>query len=231
MSAETRAAEIVRRIRVRAGLDASAAVGVRAAPARIVAAKSTARERLVTLIATTDRVDVDHEVVIPGGGEGGYFFENRRVFLDHRLDTEYAVASLRWAKRYPGDRDAREWRIQVAMHSTPIAQDVYTMLTEHGLSASIGFLALDRGAPTAAEKAAYPGAERIVRRWEWIETSFTAFPANVSCRVIAVEDGAMLAQLDELARKSVIRPETAYALGLPRTAPPRLRRVVVRQRG
>jgi hypothetical protein len=53
------------------------------------------------------------------------------------------------------------------------------------LAMSIGFEALEWGAPTAAEMVAYPGIESIVRRCKVLEVSYTALPMNVTCRMVS----------------------------------------------
>jgi hypothetical protein len=68
---------------------------------------------------------------------------------------------------------------------------------------SIGFEALDWGAPNTTEKAAYPGAESIVRSCRVLEVSYTAMPMNVTCRMVG---GNMEAAVEnaEKSRKALI---------------------------
>lgn len=187
------------------------AVGV-VAPALV---RSRVEDRDIVGLATTDDVDCVGDVVVPSGADLGYFVKNKAVFADHRYDISSWVGTVRHLAEWPGPGVLqRGWSIRVAIKRSPspLVEDILTAAREIGVSFSIGFEPVEWGRPTAEEAKRWPGAENIIRRWNWRETSITAMPCNVSCRgaaVYAPEKGLGIA---ELVRKSRIHPQSARAL-------------------
>lgn len=187
-------------------------------------------QREIILTATTDDIDSDREVVIPGGVDMMYFNVNKAIFVDHMYDQAHRVGTLRWTRPYPSVSAISGWEVRCSILgglSNPLADDTWTIINEPGgaMGASIGFLALDYGAPDKTEKTMYPGAESVVRRAEVFETSLTSLPANVRCRVLGAElvmDPDDLepqyqqaaATIQRLAVKGRIRAESAIAFGV-----------------
>jgi hypothetical protein len=150
-------------------------------------------------IATTGSVDQDEEVVVPGGGDWSLFGPTGRyksLYSDHFYGSSSVVATVREVKRMAGRVDG--WRIIAQFMPDDFGEHVVQakMLAERGaLGLSIGFMATDRGAPTPAEKSAYPGARSIVRAWKVFEVSTTPMPCNLDCggSTLWVEEGKAVA--------------------------------------
>lgn len=226
-----RAAELVQRIRQRHGLAEEQPVGIRAC--RKVA-EINESNRNVRVIATTDDVDLADEVVMPGGADpGSYFYTNKAVFLDHYYSTDRMVGKMRNVSPMMVGGVHKGWTVDIQILSTPLALDVWTIIREAGIASSIGYIPLDQGDPTPEEKAARPNAESMIRRWNWLEQSLTAFPCNVRCQQVASSadmiDDSKAAELDRLVTKGAIRPESAYVMGLPEPKA-QLPKLIVRRR-
>lgn len=135
---------------------------------------------IIATVATTNRVDLDREVVLPDGGVFDYLLANRKVFADHNYGHEYCVGGLaRW------DKAPRGWKMTVGVlmnHPYPVPEAMLNMAQQIGVGASIGFECLEGGKPDANEKRLYPGCEYVVRKWNCLEVSLTCLPANVDCQ-------------------------------------------------
>jgi hypothetical protein len=156
----------------------------------------------VVAFANTAAVDLESEVVVPTGLDvASYLTKNRNLFADHNYDVCSAVAVMRSMSLVPAG-----WICRGVFHddmANPYVRACVALARSGTLGMSIGFEALDWGAPTADERAAYPGAESIVRKARVLEVSYTAFPMNVTCRqigtgIVAAEQNA------EKARKSLM---------------------------
>lgn len=146
--------------------------------------------------ANTASIDLDDEVVVPEGADPAYFFRYRTIYLNHNISEP--VGTLRYAKLIGGS-----WQIGgTLLSSTTVARDARE-LVRHGIirGVSIGFVGTDFGRPTKEEVKLYGEHSQIIRRWRWLETSITPMPAN--------PDAVMMTRM-----KSLIRPETAFVLGL-----------------
>lgn len=226
-----RAAEVLRRIRVRHGLGEDEPLGIRAKRNKI--AEMNEANRCVRVIATTDDVDLSDEVVLPAGAApSSYFFTNKSVFLDHHYQTDRMVGKMRAYSPLMVQGAQRGWMIDIQIISTPLGLDTWTIIREAGIGTSIGFIPTERTDPNDAEKRAYPGCEKIIRQWNWLEQSLTAFPCNVRCQqqgFTETDDSKGLELLDELVTKGAIRPESAYVMGLPEPKA-QLPKLIVRRR-
>ncbi len=172
--------------------------------------------RDVVAVATTDDLDVQEEIVLPGGADRGYFDKNKKVFVDHSYDAMSTVGLLRNLKRWKGGA-ADGWlaRIHIIESPTNPLVDHILALARVGIGTSIGFEALDYGRPTADEQKKYPGAKSIVRTWHWIELSFTCFPANVACQSLEMtSDDSKAATCREFLTKSRAPLEVFRVLNL-----------------
>ena len=174
------------------------------------------KARTVTVIASTDAIDLYHSVVVPAGADLTYIMQNRKVFVDHRRDTEYCVGAI----RDPGDgrgfhkvmRGGQHvgWQVTIGLKRNALADNVWNDINDTegaGIGVSIGFESLDEGPPTKDELARYaPNGERldfVVRRWAWVELSFTHFPANVECQQVGSAPAVRAAEPPKI----IIRPE------------------------
>lgn len=214
----TRAQEIISRLKVKHG---DGSLGVRGGIAKGVEFKETASGREITAIATTDDVDLDNEVVLPSGADPeSYFFSNKKIFVDHQYDSTYCVGSLRTAEPVPSKAAPTSWKVTIALFSglrSPLADDIWTMARDSGIGLSIGFRPVEVGPLTTEEARKYGGSVRsIVRAWEWLELSFTAFPCNVSCQTMEATEAptGKEAAILELVTKGRIRKQAAAAFGV-----------------
>lgn len=176
--------------------------------------------RTVSIIATTDDIDLTDEVVVPNGANDGYFRKNGKVFLDHHYDMDHLIGGLRDIKAFTNlATGVNGYKIRTYILPGPAGDAILSIVKEIGIGASIGFRATDYGRPTGDEMKAYSRNGRecksVVRRWDWLETSLTAFPCNVACQGGGMsKDESRKSFLDEMVRKSKISREGAYLLGL-----------------
>lgn len=150
-------------------------------------------------IATTDHVDSEGDVVLPGGCvPKSYFEQNGKVFMDHWTGGEDLVGWKRFIKPVEGRWDgveSRGWQVKVALiKSSPHYDMLCEVCSATTFGMSIGFIPLEMGPPSKDEAARYPGVKNVIRKWEWYELSFTPFPCNVNCQTQTVtpveSDGA-----------------------------------------
>lgn len=177
-------------------------------------------ERTVRVIANTDDIDLQREVVVPSGAETSYFFANGNIFVDHNTEMEYFVGKRRRCSPYPNNRDFKAWQVDVWLRPTELGNDVLTMAQAGAVGVSIGFIPLDWGRPGPDEMKRYgEGLASIVRSWKWLELSFTAFPCNVACQSQGlVRDESKAGVIEEMLTKGAIHKKSAEAVGF-RTAP------------
>lgn len=177
-------------------------------------------------VATTGSVDQDEEVVVPDGGDWSLMVGDKAryksIYTDHWYGTPSVVATVRWVKRTVSPNG---WEIRAKMmpddYGEPVKQA--RMLLERGAAGlSIGFMALDRGAPTPEEKAKYPGARSIVRKWKVFEVSVTPMPCNLDCGATILRgDSGKAAEAAELVSKGLAPEWVAKRFTKP------IRRVIV----
>lgn len=182
---------------------------------------SVVGDREVVFIATTEDVDEHDEVVVASGSQPGSYFERvRSVMVDHEHGTGYMVGKARMPLgkvKDPATGRHRGWKVTVAMLDTPLGNDLLKIAREHGIGCSIGFEALNYRPAEKADKDLYGQKVRgVIDKWSWIELSITAMPANASCRSLEGSTAKSLCDLDRMCVKGLIRPETAYMLGLPK---------------
>jgi hypothetical protein len=148
------------------------------------------RAWLLDGIATTGSIDQDEEVVVPDGGDWSLFGpqgQYKSLYTDHFYGSSSVVATVREVKRVRGKPDG--WRIIAQFMPDDFGEHVKQarMLAERkALGLSIGFQASDRSAPSSDEKAKYPGARSVVRRWKVFEVSTTPMPCNLDCGASAL---------------------------------------------
>lgn len=214
----SRTEEVLARIRKRftdnGVLGKNAKVGVKSTfnEPSALGAKEVGGQRLIRVMATTSGVDLAREVVDPDGADTTYIDRNRQIFSDHRYDTEYAVGSLRYTERTPkGYAQLVNLR---RLTKSPLADDIWTIATDVGIGASIGFDAQEVDEPDKNDPLDWKSADAVIRKWRWLETSLTCFPCNSDCQTLACfSDDSKAAKLDEMVTKGRIRRESAYAVG------------------
>jgi phage head maturation protease len=166
-------------------------IGLLAGKAKFIRTKGR-NDGVVEVVATTDDVDLDDEVIVPTGADTEYFKRNASVFIDHCTRMESRVGVALAIRPWPSGLDQRGWLVDISMDPTDAARDVIAKCQNGGMGVSIGFRAIDRGTPTPDEVKRYSRAGKaprsIVREWEWLELSFTPMPCNVACRVLSTPD-------------------------------------------
>jgi len=172
--------------------------------------KDALRPLEVTCYANTAAVDLEREVVVPSGLDvRSYLTMNRNLFVDHRYDVLSAVAVCRSMTLDPSG-----WLCRGAFHedmSNPYTKACVALAKAGTLAMSVGFEALDWGAPTVEEAKAYPGVESVVRKARVLEVSYTAMPMNVTCRQVATNmDTAK--ETAEKCRKALIDAKVSGAV-------------------
>lgn len=184
--------EVIERIRKSCILDDNAVLGVRACVGQGVRLDTKASNYDVIGMATTDSVDAEGDVILPGGCDwfanpDSYMRRNRKVFVDHWTDMGSMVGTIRNVKLLDGNPSGLQVRVGLS-RACQFTELVAELAGSVGIGFSIGFIPTNYGPPTPEEAKKYPGARNIVRNWEWYELSFTAFPCNVSCQTQGVAD-------------------------------------------
>ena len=181
----------------------------------------------ITGTISTDTVDLDKEVLLPGGGDISLFKANGNLFVDHNYEMEYWTGSLRNVTLV-----GSKWVCRSGLRAPKNSRfsDTVLELAESGkLGFSVGFRDLESGPPTEIETRRYPGAEWIIRKWMCLEVSYTAMPCNVSCRVDEVtydDDEKSMLAARELVTKSL--PNGLWgAMGIRELEKPKPKRVLV----
>lgn len=141
---------------------------------------------VISIVSTND-VDLDDEVVLPGGMlPNSYIMENKSIFVDHEYDSEHTIGAMRrmTTVKAGGVPLAIKMQSHLFGNHNPFARAVRDMLSVGIAGNSVGFIPVDYGAPTPEERKQYPGASSIVRVWECLEVSFTPMPCSKRCRAV-----------------------------------------------
>lgn len=191
--------------------------------------RESAGNRTIEVIATTDDVDCDREVLVAEGMDTTYFNVNGKVFIDHDTTWPYMVGYKRGISPFLALNGTAGWKIRVELRRTPLGEEVLTVAQEAGVGCSVGFIKEEWGAPTPEEIRRYTRNGRsprsIVRKWHLMELSFTAQPCNPACQSIkGPAVAALRASVDRLLAEGKVSKATVAAFGLDR--PPRERLVL-----
>jgi hypothetical protein len=221
MSLHLRAKSLIERIKTRHALREDAPVGIFATFDSKAALDTANGNNDIIAIATTDSIDLDDEVVLPGGADFSYILGtngkgNRKLFVDHEYEIDSCVGSLRSLTPWPSQAAMRGWQLRARLFDGmpyPAAEAVAKIIAQDGIGISIGFIADEYGAPTPDEAKRYPGATSIVRKWRMLEASFTCMPCNVSCQTLAVSGDAKAAT--DIAAKVDAKTRQIMHLSLP----------------
>lgn len=190
MVALTDGAPVIERMRAYMDSVGIAAKGPLGVVTRIKEKTRLEDDRELVGMATTDDMDLEEEVVLPGGADLTYVSANKSLFMDHRYDGMNKIGVIRNSTRAKSPTGADGWLSRVHLHNSknPLVEHVLACAADPDGAPgfSIGFEALDYGRLTADEQARYPRAKSIVRRWRWIELSCTFMPCNVACQTRAM---------------------------------------------
>lgn len=159
-------------------------------------------------LATYSNLDCDDEVVLSNGLDFSLFLRYKAIYNDHNYGTRNVVATLRRMNPVKGiGNDVVGWKIRTRLIDTDRFDDSARVLelTRHGaMGFSIGFVPIDRSAPTAEERKKYPGANLITRQAAVFEVSATPMPCNMSCAgVEVVADEGKAARLQSMVTKGM----------------------------
>lgn len=145
-------------------------------------------DRDVIVVATTDDIDLDNEVVLPGGADLSYFQKNGEILIDHNSGVQHNCGVMRpgFPRKIVSGGEHRGWEVRFRVDKGDLGDMVLEKFRTREYGVSIGFDPINYGPPTEEEAKKYPGARTIVRSWKWIELSVTPVPCNPSARGRAV---------------------------------------------
>jgi len=126
--------------------------------------------------ATTENVDIEGDVVLAAGMESSYFELNRTLFVDHNYEAMSAVGKLRNLIKPKGGVIVES--VLIDNPQNPLVAQIRALAMAGNIGQSIGFEALEYGAPTPDELRKYPEAKAVHRAWRLLEVSYTALPMN-----------------------------------------------------
>lgn len=130
--------------------------------------------------ATRPTVDLEGDVVLPDGMNPEYFKMNRTLFVDHNYDAMSAVGKLRNIIQNPTGVVIES--VLIDNPQNPLRNQIEALAKAANVGLSVGFEAMDYGAPTGVEKKAFPDAKIVHRKWRLLEVSYTAMPMNGYCQ-------------------------------------------------
>ena len=171
--------------------------------------------------ANTDDLDLDEEIVVPGGARLDYIKKNLKIFANHSYENDDVVGAIRSISAYPSTANHKAWQVRFKLTTLEAGETVRKIIEETGtIGLSVGFFAREYGPPTPEEIKAYSvGTKRprsIVREWDWFELSATALPCNKACQTTGIAtDAKHAAEIERLVTKGAITRSGAARLGLP----------------
>ena len=154
--------------------------------------------RTVIAVINSETVDRQGEVVLPKGLTKKNYAGNPVVLMGHDYSS-LPIGKCEWIK--PDSRDAKSLVAKYRVtDKTELGRDVFALLQDGVLNAhSIGFQVLEQSAPTPEELAMRPDwkdARNIIRKFELLEFSVVAVPANPTALALAVSKGISRKTLD-----------------------------------
>ncbi len=176
----------------------------------------------VVATVTTDCVDADREVVLPGGVDLERYLESPRIQLCHATGSRpgefyiLPIGKALWTRR---TANSLVQGIQFA--DTPMAREVAELFRTGFINTfSIGFRSLEASPPTKEEKRIRPDwakAALIHRQWELLEVSVVPIPCNPEATGEWVRKGKSIpafvwttpAMREIINKGSVVEPESA----------------------
>ena len=179
-------------------------------------------ERTVTAVISTGSVDRDEEVLVPKGAVIDNYDKNKVVLWSHdRLSPP--IGKALWVKK---GRDKITAKVKFAV--TERAEEIWQLFKGGFLKAfSVGFMPLEYREPSpddVKKTPEYAAARRLYTKWELLEFSAVAVPANPEALALAVKQHKVkidkidefelpiitkslsLSPVVELAKHSIIKP-------------------------
>lgn len=156
--------------------------------AAVTAAQDYAEdERADISFVTTDSIDRDREVLLPGGADWKQWKKNPRVTFAHRYD-ELPVGSGLWVHRHEA-KNLKGWLAKTQYITKPdgwggtwFPDAVWHYVKSGNLPGkSVGFIPTDMSPPGEKEIEARPelaGVRGIIRKWVVLEYAVAPIPSN-----------------------------------------------------
>lgn len=166
---------------------------------------------------TTDSVDRDGEVVVPGGMNSRDYEKNPVLLYEH--DVKKPIGKMLGMKRNERSIDA-EFALapRPDNHVGEWFPDTVASLMEFGAlnTMSIGFLGMESRPASKADSEKYgSGVRRVYGKWKLLEVSVVSVPANQDAIVTAVRKG--LVTRDAAKAFGIVVPDAAIAPVVRRT--------------
>lgn len=207
---------LLERFREKHNLKADQPAGVITSPLEEVTVReeSSSGRLMITAVATTSAVDLDDEVVVPGGANTAPIERLKAVYYNHDYNSLPVATVVNLKRRSDG------WVIQALTARGEFARDVAITVQDGAINAgSIGFVRKDYGAPTVKELDTYGPHSLITRTWDWHEWSITPMPCNQTAMIESWAakslPDATIIRIESLASKGRISLKSARAMGVP----------------
>ena len=178
--------------------------------------KTAGKARTFTATITTDSVDRDGEVVIPGGMNSRDYEKNPVLLYEH--DALKPIGKMMRMKR--GERSI-EAEFALAPrpegHTGDWLPDTVAALMDFGAlnTMSIGFMGLEARPASKADTERFgDGVRRVYGKWKLLEVSVVSIPANQDAIITAVRKGLVSAAA--VKRFGVIVPDQPAAVEIAR---------------
>jgi len=169
-------------------------------------------------IATTNSVDGDNEIMLASGADLSYIQKNKKLFVDHKYDVDNVAGHIRAFKQYPSKEDHTGWSIRFKLLNNPIGNTCKAIIEGCGyMGLSVGAKAIDSGPLTSKERDMYDPlgkAKLIHRKWEWVETSLTAVPANVDSQTQKDMSKLFYHNIDDMLSNKSVTKEGLKQIGI-----------------
>lgn len=224
---------IITRLKAHPGITDETTVGVVSSFGKGAEVDLKADTRDIVATLTTSDIDLEDEVLIPGGADMTYFKANKMIFADHRYDMENYVGVLRGLSLIGDPENPKGWKMRFTVSDSPLGNTAMKIVEHAGqIGISVGFKVMDHGPPTDEESKAYGVSGKkprsIVRAFDVFEGSTTCLPCNVACqaviaggsksaRVVEGRSVDMYNAVDSLLRRGLIEREYVSLLGMPIT--------------
>jgi HK97 family phage prohead protease len=147
-------------------------------------------ERSVVAVISSNAVDRDKEVLVPGGIEMENFQKNPVIPWSHQT-FDPPIGKALWVSKVP-KRNTRSIRAKVKFATTERAEEVWQLFKGGFLNAfSVGFIPKEGRRPTPEDVKANPLLAEVnfmFTKWELTEFSPVTVPANPEALALAVKN-------------------------------------------
>lgn len=193
MNYKNRGQEIIERLRKQHPTAQN--VGVFGGWCKSIDVDTNKNNRDLSVIMTTDDIDLDQEIVDPMGCDFSYIFpppkagesesnNKGKIFIDHKYDHAHTIGFFRYVSAFPNSKNVRGYKARIRILeglTNPTPEDVLSTAKQCGIGASIGFDSMECSPPSSGDPPQWRKAARVHRKWRMIELSLTALPCNAFC--------------------------------------------------